>query len=201
MKNIKEFKDIDEFKRFVRSNVICEFGEGSEGKVYVSKDNDVIKTMIDPIWPKKLEEFPDIIMADDMKLESFIFPKELYIVDGIIVGYKQDRFYGNIFDGYLSSDILFLDKLIEARERFLDDTKIITAAGYRLYELPRNILFNNKQLVAIDTLDYIKEDVTYQENVEIVDYALLLELLEIYPEIDTNNTFDKEVKKILKLKK
>ncbi len=89
-----------------------------------------------------------------------------------------------------------IDNLLKAREVFIEDIKEITKFGYKLFELPRNLLFDNKRLVAIDTLDYIKKEITLKENIEILDYAILTELHDIYSELDNSKPFDEEIEKI-----
>ena len=199
MKKIKEFTNEKGFINYVTSKIKTEIGEGSEGKVYLTNDGEVIKIMIDAFEPKEYNAYSDIIMDSDIKLDSFIFPKELYIINGIIVGYKEDVFRQNIFNSDLSSNILDVEQLIRARQKFIEDTKVITENKYSLFELARNILFDNKKLVAIDTLDYIKRDnVTLEENIESLDYALLLQLSDIYPDINCSKPFDNEIEKVLK---
>lgn len=99
-----------------------------------------------------------MITEDKLKLDSYLFPSDIYVSNGIVLGYKQDYFDGDLINAYPGIR-LDIDALIKAREKFIEDTKILTDFGYKLYELPRNIMFDNKRLVAIDTLDYIKEKV------------------------------------------
>lgn len=73
--------------------------------------------MIDPFVPKEYKDYQYIIMDSDIKLDSFIFPKELYILDGIIVGYKED-----IFNRSLSPNMIDIEQLIKVRQKFIEDT-------------------------------------------------------------------------------
>ena len=202
MKKLVKFNSRDEFIDHVADNALFEIGEGSEGEVYLTYDNNVIKNMLDSINPKKYIVYNDLIMDDELKLDSFIFPKELYLLKGIIVGYKENYFANNIFDNPLLPNEIDIDKLVVARKKFIEDTKAMTDAGYRLYELPGNLLFDNNRLVAIDTLDYIKnDDITLDENIKIVDYAILLALLGRYSFIDCRKTFDSEIEKVYEYRK
>ena len=202
MKKLVKFNSRDEFIDHVADNALFEIGEGSEGEVYLTYDNNVIKNMLDSINPKKYIVYNDLIMDDELKLDSFIFPKELYLLKGIIVGYKENYFANNIFDNPLLPNEIDIDKLVVARKKFIEDTKAMTDAGYRLYELPGNLLFDNNRLVAIDTLDYIKnDDITLDENIKIVDYAILQALLGRYSFIDCRKTFDSEIEKVYEYRK
>ena len=200
MKNIKEFDSFKEFKDYANASIIRKIGEGSEGDVYASAGGKIIKVISSDFRDRQYEDYKDdIIMADDLQLASFIFPEELYLLHGRIIGYKEERFEDNIFGDNIVASKVDLKKLIEARKRFIEDAKVMTDMKYRLFELPRNVLFNNKDLVAIDTLDYSKERrITLEENIALLDYALLLELSSKYTDIDCNKPFDEEIQKVYK---
>ena len=178
MKKVKEFDSYLDFEFFFGDIKKKFIGSGGEGEVYETDNNEIVKYMKDSYEPKYLSESKDIIMADDIELDSFIFPKELYVVNDQIVGYREDYFKGNVihFNGGNIKDIN-IDALERARFRMIKDIEVITFKGYKLEELGRNILFNNKKLCAIDTLDYVKtRNASLEGNVRALDRALALEL-------------------------
>ena len=195
MDNIKEFGNYKQFLKYINKEKGAFINEGSEGEIYHSKDGQIIKIMQDLLGNGYKEYNKDMLLESNLKLDSYIFPNEMYLLDGKILGYKEKYFNGDLFNIYPKKDIN-IDNLIKAREKFIEDTKILTDFGYKLFELPRNIMFNNKRLVAIDTLDYIKKEITLKENIEILDYALLTELHDIYKELDNSKPFDEEIEKI-----
>ena len=200
MNNIIEFNNKKEFIEYIKPLLKEDLNSGSEGDIYITKDNNVIKVMHQFFGPKYLKDCPNIIMSNDLKLDSYIFPDELYIIDGIIMGYKEKLFENDVFSFYpsLKKFATNIDNLFEAREKFIEDTIKLTEYGYKLFELPRNIMYDNKRIVAIDTLDYIKQKVKKEENIRIVDHAILLELSDMYKEIDVRQPFDTEIKKLYK---
>ena len=198
MKNIIEFENIDEYKKYMNSVSLSYISSGAEGKVYKTKDNKCIKTFY---FDKKYKP-NSYIMASDMNLSSFIFPIELYICNGLICGVKTDYFPDNVFLEHDNLPNIDLDKLVIGREKFIKDLEVISGYGYFLVDLPNNLLFNNDILKAIDTLDYKKRDNAYERNLHMLDIALL-------SAIDFNNEtnaindhleFDNAIK-ILKKKK
>ena len=201
MNKIINFDNEKEFINYTKIDESNKIDCGSEGVIYLTDDEKIIKYMIDPYAPKEYSEFPDIIMSDDLKLDSFIFPDELYILDGQIIGYKEDFFANNIFDPRNPAKSIDVEKLLKAREKLIEDAKVITDKGYKLFEFPGNVLYDTNKLVGIDTLDYYKKNnITLSENIGIIDYALILELIDIYPEIEFNikNSLENEIEKIYK---
>lgn len=204
MKSIKEFKSSNDFDLYMKNNKRKFIESGTEGEVYLTDNDYVIKYMKDSYDPKYLSESKDIIMSSDLQLDSFIFPDELFVIGDQVVGYKAKHFKGNILKFPNSSvekeEDLNLDRLIESRDKMLEDIKVLTDMGYYLFELPRNILFNNKKLCAIDTLDYRKDtsDELLKKNLKLFDYALALELCDHTEDnsISLGDDFDTVIQKI-----
>ena len=177
MKKIKEFNNLRKFNTYLEENKSRVLGYGVEGIAYLSKSNETIKDMQDIEEPIFYTDNPDIIMSDDLDLSSFIFPKELFLIGNQIVGYRSDYFAGNIIkkrNGKIED--IDIDALLEARERFIEDLRILTKEGYQLYDVAGNLLFDNKTLVAIDTLDYKRRRTNLDKNIQALDNGLAREL-------------------------
>ena len=204
MKNIKEFKSSTDFDLYMKNNKRKFIASGTEGETYISSDGNLIKYMKDSFSPKYISECPNIIMSSDLQLDSFIFPDELFMIGDQIVGYKSKLFEGNILkfpnSRVDSEEELNIEALIEARFKMMEDIKELTNMGYYLFELPRNILFNNEKLCAIDTLDYRKDssDELLKKNLKLLDYALTLELCDHTEDnsIALGDSFDTVIQKI-----
>lgn len=175
MKNIREFKLLEEFNEYVNSNIKYSIGNSSEGSVYLTKNDNVLKDISNIYYPMYLEKNKDVIMSDDLKLDSFIFPDELYVFEDKIIGYIAEYFKCDIFENFISD--IDVDALVSARKKFIEDMKVLTDKGYFLFDMGFNTLFDNHKLCAIDTLDYYKKDgVTLEENLNMLDYALITRL-------------------------
>ena len=199
MNNIKIYKNPNEFKKYLQTLKGVYVGEGSEGKVYRINNDEIFKKYI--YYDEYMREIynKDMLMESDLKLDSFIFPREMHITNkGIVLGYKAKYFPNNMLDPLDIPDNLNIDALIKARLKFIEDTKVITEYGYYLYELANNLMFDNNTLVAIDTLDYKRRKVTLEENISIIDYAILTQLQYKFPYIDNLGEFDKEIDKVYK---
>ena len=104
MKNIKEFKSGTELESYINSKKKKFIQSGTEGEVYTTKDNNIIKYMKESYRPKYLSESKDIIMSSDLQLDSFIFPDELFVIGDQIVGYTSNYFEGNISNSRVDSE-------------------------------------------------------------------------------------------------
>ena len=200
MKNIKEFKSIEEFNKYANKVRKIYMNTIGEGPIYITKDNEVLKDVSNIPYPMYLSKKQDIIMDSDYNLDSFMFPTELYIYKDMIIGYTSKYFRGDIFEEFFGD--INIDALIRAREKMIEDIKVLTNDGYYLYDLAFNTLFNNKKLCAIDTLDYYrKENVTLKENLDILDYGLVSRLRDhglCRKNIKDGEEFEKVITKIKK---
>ena len=199
MKNIKEFKTIQAFDKYIEDNKVKVIGSGIEGEVYLTKSNEALKDMQDTLDQKHYTNNSDIIMKTDLELASFLFPKELYLISSRILGYKCDYYKGNIIrnrDGKIED--IDIDALLEARERFIEDLRILTKEGYQLYDVAGNLLFDNKTLVAIDTLDYKRRRTNLDKNIKALDNGLARELKLHDPSTNIGifDTFQETIQKI-----
>ena len=169
-----EFKNTNEFNTYINDNKSSVLGNGVEGTVYLTKSNETIKDMQDN---PKIIDYTNVIMSTDLNLSSFLFPTELFLIGNKIVGYKSNYFPNNIIkkrNGKIED--IDIDALLEAREKFIKDLKVLTESGYYLYDIAGNILFDNKSLAAIDTLNYKKKTVPLKRNITSLDNALVCEL-------------------------
>ena len=169
--NIISFPSKQDFHRYLVKQIKTEIGEGSEGIVYLTHNNETIKEMFINNYT-----YPDnnILMASDVKLDSFLFPKKLFLVNNCIIGYTAD-YSPNIFK-FCDGDIHDIDliALVSAGYKMIRDIKVLTDMKYVLYDMPNNLLFDGKSLKAIDTLQYFKKDtVTLKENINILRHALI----------------------------
>ena len=198
MGKIIEYKSIEDYQEYVKSVYKSFIGIGSEGEIYQTKDDDAIKLYFNL---KKIYEPGKYIMADDIKLDSFIFPKKLYICNGMVCGIRMDYFKNNLFK-YDNIDDINLDNLIIAREKFIEDIKVISKEGYHLDDLPSNILYDNKVIKAIDTLNYEKSEDPEFDNIHLADIAILWALRFSSGEyLDLKDGVNKNIEKLKQLQR
>ena len=140
-------------------------------------------------------------MAGDYNVTSYYFPEQLLILDGLIVGYISKYFPNNIikfkapYNGRIEE--INADNLLKAYRMMVKDTKVISRDNIMVYDLAFNLLFDNKNLVAIDTFNYYKDNIpTLNDNLESLDYALLHELH--YHDVSFEPNYDKSVEYNLK---
>lgn len=177
-------------------------GAGSEGSAYLTVGNKLLKIFHEYRNTSYLDsEKENIIMAQDYNLKSFYFPETLFICNGLVEGYLSDYFEGNILDysnkdivDYFSSDDdatedekrfikMFIandinrinsKKVLEAREKLIADTKILTDDHIVLYDIYLNLLFNGSEFGVVDTLQFYTDPrITLDQNIKYIDNAIL----------------------------
>ena len=128
-KNVIYFDSNKKYHDFVVTQRKQEIGEGAEGIVYITKNNQLIKETF-----HAREKYPndDLLMESDIKLDSFLFPKELYVCRNEIIGYKTDYFH-NIFrdfDGNIKD--IDLDAVVKAGYKMMKDVEILSKMDYNM---------------------------------------------------------------------
>ena len=202
MERIIRFKTLKDLKDHINSLNFLPIGSGAEGNVYVTLLMEAIKSCDTPY----IYEPGKYIMENDINVSSFIFPRELFICKNDIYGYRMAYFHGNVFKEKINLCNIDLDKVLEARKKLINDALIMTDRGYKLIDLPGNLLFDNKVFKAIDTLSYIKQDDhtgLKDINLSLVDKAILhgLNPEEDYRILIGDVNFDEHFEKIKKMKR
>ena len=173
---IIKFKCEWEAKLFIKSHALKLVGSGSEGTCYRGKDKKVYKCLnIDRRYPYDVDK---IITEEDVKLDSFAFPDELYTVDDGLIGYRTDYVKGNYFSVDNTADIeniidLDFEKLATAYKKMLEDIKLLSKEKILVYDLPFNVMFDGEKMTAIDTCAYkrVKKN-PLEENITSLNKAL-----------------------------
>ena len=172
MKKIREFNSLDDFYRFVHQNHPIEIGRGAEGYAFLADPNTVIKVM-NGRNIKPISEWGNLILDGDYDTKNFYFPSELYVVNNNLVGYKAAFFNNNIFVKGFHVDKDMAYKLLKARDELIKDIEILTKAGYYLFDIQANLLFNGNNFGVIDTLNFYNDPKKARlVNVMIFDHAI-----------------------------
>ena len=198
MGKVTFYEDIKDFKEYVNNEKFKNIGSGAEATAYLTKDLDVIKDY----YNISKEYKPGLyIMDGDIDVNSFIFPKELYVCNGMVCGTRTDFFSGDLFNTFSDMNNIDLDKLVECRDKFIEDIKVMTKEGYKLYELYGNVLFNNKYLKAIGTMSYVIEKTNVDLNIKFLDHAIMGSLgFTSNFAVSTDTPFDEGIKKLRKMR-
>lgn len=174
------FKDRNEFNRYI--NKLFYLGEGSQGKCYLDKDNNLVyKIFFDYYFDDDdcgyREE--DIIKFSGIKNSTFIWPREVIFVGGLVVGYIM--LYCNANNLYkidpLNVNLKGLEGMIDSVYRDID---ILTKNEVCLYDVRYNVLYNSKKIYIIDTLEYGYRKIDTIDNREQFDKEIMLFLVDSY---------------------
>ena len=168
---IKNFKCRDDILKCIKADSIKVIGVGSSGNCFESTNHKVYKFLYN-----KSYDIEDVITEEEINLKSFAFPEVLYVADNKVHAYRTRLIDNDLFRtgraSIMSISNINFNNLSKSYKRMLKDIEKISKLGILLYDLPYNVTFNNKELVAIDTMDYKR--VSYnpvEENVEIYNQA------------------------------
>lgn len=178
--NKLEFVTKEEFKLYLKKNIVRQIGNGAEGICYLLKDGSALKvyggpesdyepcsySIIDTINPE------DIIMSADVKIENFLFPEVLLFVSGKVRGYKTRYIPKDTFGDFLYPNKVDFEKLVTAYYDFLEQVIDISKKNICFYDLAYNLIFDNEKLYAIDTIEYERKENPLETNLKSLRYAI-----------------------------
>lgn len=137
-------------------------GQGTDGNCFLI-NNDVYK-----IYDED-SKIHNPITRDDLPLESFLFPTEIYTCDKKVFAYKTPYIKTNQLriSSLRSGNIPDIDKFKKALTLFIQDIYVLSENNIIAIDLAwRNTLFDGEKFCVIDTLDYeIDDHNTYEENI------------------------------------
>lgn len=166
--NIKKFEFNEEVLNYINSNSKRKIGTGTEGYVFLTKDNDTIKYII----KRHRILYNSEILTSKLSLKSFMFPTEIILNGDYVAGYKANYFSNDIFRNACNKEF-DLYNLLKARKEMIKDIKILSKEKYSINDLEYNLLFDGERLAAIDTLDYKKNKrLILSDNIYKLDKAI-----------------------------
>ena len=156
--------------------------DSKEGSLYLI-DNEVYKIY----YEEESEKNP--ICRENLYLETFLFPTEIYMHNGKVFGYKTPYIEKNLL-GYKkmvkgwNPDIVQFKK---ALDQFIFDTFVISMNHIETIDFVfRNTIYDGNKFYIIDTLNYqVTDEDTLPENIDklksiikcfVLDYNLATEL-------------------------
>lgn len=168
----------------LKTLVLKEIGEGSQGICYLDKDNKLVYKIYHEFFDGCMSDYNynNIIQFSNIKNNTYIFPKDVIEVENEVVGYVE---------AYVNSKELNkinplkvnLDKLINCINKVYGDIETISENGVLTYDVMYNILYKNKFNV-IDSDEYVIKDidstVLFERNKQTFDYAIYNFLIDNY---------------------
>lgn len=179
MSTIIEFNQ-KEKKKFIKNiekkEYMLDNGSGDEGTCYLI-NGDVYKVFHGTLNCNYI--ISNTLCKDDIDLESFIFPTEIYTCDQIVFGCKTDTYISEnkiherrLYSGKFPS----IDNIKRALPQLIRDIYLLSRNHVFADDLAwRNLMFDGKKLYVIDTLDYeihneIDVEIIYKENINKLVY-------------------------------
>jgi len=149
---------------------------GKEGKCYLI-NNEVYKIYDTDYELDTYTHNP--ICKDDLNLESFLFPEEIYTYG------KENNVFAYKTTPYVEKDVLKIsllrkhiipdiNKIKEALKVLIKDIYILSRNNITAIDFAkRNLLFDGEKFYVIDTLDYdVVDEYTYLDNIDLLKRAI-----------------------------
>ena len=151
-------------------------GSGAEGECFLV-NNEVYK-IYDPVY--ELDKYTsNPICKDDLNLESFLFPEEIYTYG------KENNLFAYKTTPYVEKDVLKIsllrkhiipdiNKIKKALEILIKDIYILSRNNIAAIDFAkRNLLFDGNRFHVIDTLDYdVVDEYTYLDNITVLKNSI-----------------------------
>lgn len=197
------FKNKAELDAWIKKIGITEYvGRGTEGVCYLGNDGYAYKICDDTCTDEFMDE-AGIVLDKDINLDSYLFPIDIYVIDGKVMGYKTKYIKGDRFLNFndKKKDIN-TDNLEKAYLKLIKDTLLLSEKHVHIYDLPGNLMYDNKSFYAIDTSYYTYVDWPIEKvvmkNLSSVLYALNSELLfmKFYMDNDSYNKLKVKLQEI-----
>lgn len=175
---IKEFSKKDEYLKNIHKLNVKFLGQATEGSCYYASDGYVYKVYDVEDLNRPVYNLENIVTTNDIQLDSFAFPEELFMADNKLIGCKM-KFAGNdLLKDYNLADleaisVINFNKFKKAYYKMLKDVYTLSNNNIELYDLPFNIVFDGKKLTGVDTLGYKKvSNNPLKSNIESYNYAI-----------------------------
>lgn len=197
------FKNYKEFEEFYNSKCSTKsLGFGGEGECRLGNDGYAYKKYDEGVYKN-----PNcMVLDDDIKLDSYVFPIDIFVVNNNVVGYKTKYIKDDIFlKDKKWDEVLYVntDNMPKAYLKILKDTILLSKKKVLIDDLAGNLMYDNKDFYAIDTSMYKYVDESYKdlliENIDSLIYALKSTLLYMHFNIDDEDNYKDFKKMVTKL--
>lgn len=154
--------------------------QGSQGICYLDKTNNIVIKIFHDFLEEGTTTYKkeDIIKFSNVKNKTFIWAKDVIMLDNIVIGYTMP---------YVSSKSLWkinplllnLDTLTKGIKNSLQDFETLSKNNIVIYDIMYNILYRNGIFKVIDTLDY-SYGVNVLDNMRGFNLEIMLFLVDDY---------------------
>lgn len=172
------FKTMNEVDLFIKRLIYL--NEGSQGICFLDRNRKLVYKFFGSYFDEldydyeDLEE-KDILKFQNIKSNTFIFPREIICLNDKVIGYIT--FYRHAKNLYTLNPLtISLDRLIRLLDIALKEIDYVSKCGVRMYDALYNVLLGNK-IYIIDTLEYSFHESDYYGNLRNNLIAFNLEIM------------------------
>lgn len=167
-----KFKNKQEFENYIK-HLPC-IGIGSQGVCYLDIKNNIVYKIFHSYFEEGLiNEFSydDIMKFSQIKNKTFIWPSNVIAINDLIVGYTLE--YKKANNLYRQDPLMInLNQFENGITKALKDIKLLTNNDVIIYDIMYNILYTNANFYVIDTIEYVNQKTSYNNNSKGFNYEV-----------------------------
>ena len=165
---IIKFETSKELTKYISGKKIKLLNKVTEGTCYLGNDSKVYKILgLDSFYNGNYNPY-EVITEDIIKLNSFAFPQELFVVGDKLVGYNSTYIPNDKLKpenlNIVTVAKMDYDKFSNAYKVMKKDVETLSKKNILMFDLPFNIIYDGNRLVGIDTCGYKKVDFDPSKN-------------------------------------
>ena len=144
-------------KRWTQAKIV---GDGAESICY--QIDDYVYKVLNNHFNTSYDE--NNLYNDEIDLKSFLFPEEIYVSNNKVFASKTKYIQNEISERKIFAGILpDIDKIKLSLIPFIKDIYTLSKKNILAIDLAwRNLIFDGKNLYAIDTMHYVRNEEHYQ---------------------------------------
>lgn len=173
------FRNKEHFNIFLKNLKVL--GMGSQGVCFLDEKNKIVYKVFHEYFDNEECSYrrEDILKFSNIDNKTFIWPKNILVVEGQLVGYTMP--YVNAKSLYENNPLqVNLNSLETAIESSSNDIKLLTSNNIALYDVMYNILYRKGKFSIIDTMEYSQKEITLEKNMEAFNHEIKLFLVDNY---------------------
>lgn len=173
------FVSREHFDTYLRG--LTYIGQGGQGICYLNVKDKIVYKVFHEYFDYEDTNYTEyeILRFSDIKNKTFLWPSDVILVEGKIVGYTLP--YKKAKNLCQTNPLLInLNSLETSVKKVIRDISLLSDNGVTIYDLMYNTLYANGNMYVVDTLDFGERVSSIEENMKGLNTEIKLFLVDDY---------------------